>query len=189
MVQNNIILWIDLETTGSSDDAEIIEFGGILTDATPNLNTLGEYTATNYSIQPYEAPVVTEMHEKSGLTEALKNPDHLGVSSLEKDVLRWINDTVGFSTEHIAWGGSGVGHFDSRYIKKYMPYLNKRLTYWVYDVGVMRRMFRLAEIDTEEFLPQETKTHRAIDDVRFHVTEARFYTQLLYRLKNISILT
>lgn len=182
MVQENVILWIDLETTGSSDDAEIIEFGAILTDASKELNPLSELTATVYSNKPYEAEVVIQMHEKSGLTEALKSPDFWDVPSLEKAVLRWINDTVGFSKEHIAWGGSGVGHFDNKYIRKYMPNLSKRLSYWVYDVGVMRRMFRLAGMTyVSPNGDSDTKTHRAVEDIRLHVAEAREYLQLLDR--------
>lgn len=180
MVQDNVILWIDLETTGSSDEADIIEFGAVLTDASPDLNQLGEYTATNYSTKPYESDVVVQMHQKSGLTDDLITPNFLGVSSLEREVLKWINDTVGYSSEHMPWGGSGVGHFDSKYIRRDMPYLSKRLTYWVYDVGVLRRMLRLAGIEYESGnADSSTKTHRALDDIKLHVQEARDYINLL----------
>ena len=184
MVQENVILWIDLETTGSSDNAEIIEFGAILTDASPQLNQLSELTATVNSSKAYEAEIVIQMHEKSGLTEDLKSADFWDVPALEKAVLRWINDTIGFSKEHIAWGGSGVGHFDSRYIRKYMPNLNKRLTYWVYDVGVMRRMFRLAGINYED---NQSKTHRALDDIKLHVEEARSYLGLIESSMRVNV--
>ena len=179
MVQDNAILWIDLETTGSSDDAAIIEFGAVLTDGSPDLRQLGEYSATIYTEQMYEAPIVAEMHLKSGLDAALDNPDFTDIQSLEKDVLRWINDTVGFSKEHMPWGGSGVGHFDSKYIRRDMPYLSKRLTYWVYDVGVLRRMLRLAGVDYESPSGDSlTKTHRAVEDIKLHVQEARDYINL-----------
>jgi oligoribonuclease (3'-5' exoribonuclease) len=177
MVQENAILWIDLETTGSSNDADIIEFGAVLTDSSPELNQLGEFTATLSTTKDYESPIVEEMHERSGLTIALDNPDFLLVSSLEQAVLRWINDTIGFSTEHIAWGGSGVGHIDSKYIRRDMPYLSKRITYWVYDVGVLRRMLRLAGVEFKD--TTEAKTHRALDDIKGHVQEARDYISIL----------
>jgi oligoribonuclease (3'-5' exoribonuclease) len=184
MVQTNAILWIDLETTGSSDDADIIEFGAVLTDQSPKLQQLGVYASTLGTEKPYEAPIVTEMHEKSGLTESLASPDFNNVEDLEKDILKWINDTVGYSTEHMPWGGSGVGHFDSKYIKRDMPYLSKRLTYWVYDVGVLRRMLKLAEVKyTSDSGDSTTKSHRALADVLQHVQEARDYLQLLKGLK------
>lgn len=185
MVQSNAILWIDLETTGSSNDADIIEFGAVLTDGSPELNQLGEFTATLKSDKFYESDVVVQMHEKSGLNAALAKPDYLLVSSLEQAVLRWINDTIGFSTEHIAWGGSGVGHFDSKYIRRDMPYLSKRITYWVYDVGVLRRMLRLAGVEFESSnADSNTKTHRALDDIKLHVQEARDYISILRRAQN-----
>lgn len=176
MVQENVILWIDLETTGAGEEAEILEFGAILTDTSVELNELSRFTATVYSKKPYEAEIVAQMHEESGLTEALSFPDFWDMPSLEKSVIKWIHDTIGTSKEHIPWGGSGVGHFDSRFIRKYMPTFSKMLTYWTYDVGVVRRMLRLAgaldEID-------EVKTHRALDDIDLHVKEARHYLFLM----------
>ena len=188
MVQDNAIVWIDLETTGSSNDADIIEFGAIITDQSPQLEQLGEFTATLFTEKMYEAPIVAEMHSKSGLDKDLDNPTFKQIGDLEKAVLKWINDTVGFSTEHIPWGGSGVGHFDSKYIKRDMPYLSKRLTYWVYDIGVLRRVLRLAGVEyTSESGDSNTKTHRALDDIKQHVQEARDYIELLRERSNTNV--
>jgi oligoribonuclease (3'-5' exoribonuclease) len=175
------ILWIDLETTGSSNDADIIEFGGVITDSTPELSVLSTYTTlVKPTTDKYESDIVTQMHETSGLTLDLslawENLPSIG--DAEKAILKWINETIGFSTEHIPWGGSGVGHFDSKYIRRDWPYISKRLTYWVYDVGVMRRMLRLAGIENTSD-NTEVKTHRALDDALLHASEARDYLKLL----------
>lgn len=185
MTREDSIIWIDLETTGNSDGASIIEIGAILTDQTPELNELSRFTTVigaNVVAPVYEAPIVEEMHRKSGLTEARKDSLNPDLIETEKMVLRWINDTVGFSTEHIPWGGSGVGHFDSKYIRRDWPYLSKRLTYWVYDVGVIRRTLRLASIDNPSD-STEVKTHRALDDIILHVQEMRDYLQFLTNAK------
>lgn len=181
MPRDDVILWLDLETTGSSDVAKIIEVGAILTDSSSLLNELGRFTTVigpGWVAPNWEADVVKFMHQKSGLTEALKDPLNPTVQEAEKMVLRWINDTVGFSTDHIPWGGSGVGHFDAKYIKRDWPYLSKRLTYWVYDVGVMRRMLKLIGIQLDADTT-EIKTHRALEDIILHVEEARQYLMLL----------
>lgn len=184
MPRNDAILWIDLETTGSSDAAKVVEFGAAITDQSSNLYILDEFTATlREDDTPWEAEVVNQMHMKSGLAEDLKTPDYTDVGDLEKAVLRWINNRLGFSTEHIPWGGSGVGHFDSKYIRRDFPYLSKRLTYWVYDVGVMRRMLRLVGIEYKSG-DAEIKTHRALDDIRLHIEEAREYLRLLEGVKS-----
>lgn len=190
MPRTDIILWIDLETTGSSNEARIVEFGAVLTDSSKDLNILGEFTATlnenavsaSSIAATWEAPIVAEMHAKSGLDKDLENPDYTEVSKLEQAILRWINDTVGFSTDHIPWGGSGVGHFDSKYIRRDMPYLSKRITYWVYDVGVLRRTLRLAGIENPSD-NTEVKTHRALDDAKLHASEMRDYLKLLSNWK------
>jgi oligoribonuclease (3'-5' exoribonuclease) len=186
MPRDDAILWIDLETTGSSNEAKILEFGGILTTATPDLEELGRFQTLvdPYPVDTYEADVVVEMHKKSGLTDDLKMNSIVlpSVVEAEQAILRWINDTIGFSTEHLPWGGSGVGHFDAKYIRRDWLYLAKRLTYWVYDVGVMRRMMRLGGFE----LPVDdtgAKNHRALDDAEKHAQEARLYLQQIQTWK------
>lgn len=187
MVQENSILWIDLETTGSSNEAQIIEFGGLITDATPELAPRGELSLVIFPELPhsvdtiaelYEAPAVENMHTVSGLTKDVE-ANGIPLLDAEKQIIRWINDTIGPGSEHIPWGGSGVGHFDSKFIRRDWEYLSKRLTYWVYDVGVIRRSLRLIGVE----LPKDTtevKTHRALEDIQLHVEEMRQY---LYHIK------
>lgn len=179
MPRNDAILWIDLEATGSSDNAKILEFGAVLTDQTKHLNQIGE--GLSLVINPgvpvpdsYESPVVVEMHKKSGLTEDLQAGKGIELIDAERAIIKWINDTVGYSSEHIPWAGSGVGHYDSKYIRRDMKHLSKKITYWVYDVGVLRRSLRLIGIE----LPADTtevKTHRGLDDILLHVEEMRQY--------------
>lgn len=181
MPRDDVILWIDLETTGSSDEASIIEVGAILTDQTPKLKELGRFTTVigpGWVAPNYEAAVVVEMHRKSGLTDALRDPLNPDKLEAEKMILRWINQTIGFSTDHIPWGGSGVGHFDAKYIRRDWEYLSKRLTYWVYDVGVIRRSLKLIGIQLAANTT-EVKTHRALDDIVLHVEEMRQYLKYL----------
>ena len=73
--------------------------------------------------------------------------------------------------------GSGVSHFDCRFIRHYLPELEAFLRYWMIDIGVVRRMYELwvGELPTAV---NEEKTHRALDDVYCHLEEARTFIAL-----------
>jgi oligoribonuclease (3'-5' exoribonuclease) len=86
----------------------------------------------------------------------------------------------------VALAGSGVSHFDSRWLKVFFPKTHKRLTYWSFDVGVMRRFLRdLCGVAVEEADPtgassnDEGKAHRALADAKAHLQEARVYVDSL----------
>lgn len=166
------ILWLDLETTGNTDDDEIIEIGAVLTDE--SLNELSGYERvyrTRRSISDIN-PFVQKMHFDNGLwaetASATAYADDVGV---EGDILGWLGQN-GALKSPLPLAGSGVSHFDRKYIRKTWPRLDRRLTYWHYDVGVLRRFLRLYGYGLPAF---EGKAHRALDDARQHLEEARYY--------------
>jgi oligoribonuclease (3'-5' exoribonuclease) len=189
MTRSDVMLWLDLETTGNSPDADIIEVGVVLTDQTPELHEL-EGGVRSLLVEPTEYwrlfaldEVVARMHSGSGLTRELHTA--VGVLALAEVETALLGLLQPYGTEHIPLAGSGVSHFDRQYIRRDFPRFDKRLTYWAYDVGVVRRTLRLAGIE----LPsgdQTTKTHRALDDARQHAQEMRDYLALLGKLQNNS---
>lgn len=201
MPRNDVVLWLDLETTGSASTESIIEVGIIATDATPDLNELGTFQSL---VEPVGSDweklrgfvtgddrlTVKRMHERSGLTRELLAAKQAGdlpsAEEVEGAILHFVRTHAGSSTEHIPLGGSGVGHFDRQFIRRDWPKFDKRLTYWVYDVGVVRRMIRLsgAAVGTEakrlaDVMNGSGKPHRALDDTRLHVEEARVYLRAM----------
>lgn len=176
-VNQDLILYLDCEMTGNLDDDEIIEVGLVMLDA-KSLDEIGAYSVI---IEPSKQAlgnlaankVVWNMHDKNGLINDL-NFYNLGVPAVTADsqIMQWIN---GFtkSTNHIPYGGSGVAHFDRKYIDRDLPNLSKRITYWALDIGSTRRQWQLA--GRTDWLDQAGKTHRALDDARFHADELRFF--------------
>lgn len=162
--RNDAILWIDLETSGSSDDQAIVEIGAVLTDATPHFKELSRFSVLVDYQGMWENEIVANMHDKSGLSADLN--DGFGVQNIkvaEAMMIDWIESVIGKSTTHIPWGGAGVGHFDSKFIRRDMPKLSKKITWWVYDTNVLRRFNKLI-FDMDAPRPRD-KTHRALDDV------------------------
>lgn len=180
-MNTDFILWIDLETTGSADDSEIIEVGAVLTDTkdfeiTAEFSRLVQCSAEGLK-QIYDNPKVTQMHTENGLLKELREGGHSSISEADKELSAWLDANWGKSTSHIPLGGSGVSHFDRKFIARYMPLMHKRMTYWAYDVGVLRRTFLLLSMPT--WAGTEDKTHRALDDIKFHVEEYRWYCNYL----------
>lgn len=200
MTREDVILWLDLETTGSAPTESIIEVGILATDGTPDLSPIAEFESlvepssenwfhiTGYTVDP-SVREVQRMHTRSGLKaaieQAMKDGDLPSVDDVEASILHFIRSVGGKSTEHIPLAGSGVSHFDRQFIRRDWPRVDKRLTYWAYDVGVVRRMLRLsgaeagldrARMDRER---RTDLTHRALADAKDHAEEARIYLRWL----------
>lgn len=178
------LAWIDLETTGADEQTgSILEIGCIVTD--DQLRPLDRFeTLVHPAPRHLDAmsDTVREMHTASGLLDELEearaNPadgHYLGPdvadAKLRSVLGRW---TV---RGQIALAGSGVGHFDSRWIRRHLPITSTVLTYWTYDVGVVRRW--LYTLVGCEPAPYTTKPHRAMADIADHLQEAVRYRDAL----------
>lgn len=174
------LLWIDLETTGDQPTDPILEVGAILTDS--DLNTIDEYESLvsgPLHIQSLDQaiPVIKEMHEASGLAELVRggwgveliDAEIAILEMLKRQSLSWPDDE---NDKAFVLAGSGVGHFDRRFIEAQMPLLAAKLAYYVVDVGVLRRSLDLWGLG-HVLLQNPVKPHRALEDARLHLEEAR----------------
>lgn len=177
------LAWVDLETTGTDEKRDsIIEIGFILTDM--ELNTVDQGTWVVVPPNPFflrdMVPFVKEMHEANGLLTALRSDEGLPLSEVEEQMVTMLF-RHGITKHSIALAGSGVGHFDAHFVRAQMPEFSKFLAYHVIDVGVIRRFLRDVAL-IPEVIPtdgdSETKTHRAMDDISQHLSEARHYRSL-----------
>lgn len=164
------ILWLDLETTGNRPHDDIIEIGAVMTDI--SLRALGTFEATYRTHLTLDdlGDTVARMHVGNGLWEAVTMSPRFAEDG-EQRVLDFVREFVS-PRDVVPLGGSGVSHFDRRYIDRTWPRVSRALTYWAYDIGSVRRFARLAGI----YPPiQGAKSHRAMDDVLSHIEEARWF--------------
>lgn len=191
------IAWWDLETTGNVpvgkpnvQPTEILEVGIVMTDI--RLNILGTkqilHGGPTLSLRLIDVdPTVLKMHSVNGLWEELRDVDVKSVATADDEIRTWMWG-LNRGQEHIAFAGSGVGHFDRQYIKRDYPKTDKIMTYWPLDIGVTRRMLDLAEInasgpdDLLQFVEQ--KPHRALDDALLALQEARAWVNRQRELRN-----
>lgn len=180
---NDHLLWVDLETTGVDEAKDcIIEVGAILT--TSDLEVIDEYADL---VLPTDEGfgrmmmnnVVRGMHEQNGLLAALlavprSSLRHSGY--VGDQMCEWMKGW-GATSGKVVIAGSGVSHFDRRFIRRQMPKLDAFCRHWHIDIGVVRRAHAMwvgTEVPnarTAEF----GKTHRALDDIRCHLNEARAF--------------
>jgi oligoribonuclease (3'-5' exoribonuclease) len=190
------LLWLDLETNGhdpkgmpkTASDGAILEIGVVATLADKALTPMWDMSRLIHdcSVAVWDMPkVVDAMHIKNGLkADWIAARDGKGNYSndsveIERDLLKAMTKTV---PDNAKWAiaGSGVAHFDMRFLRVFMPNLVKKCAYYQYDVGPLRRFLALA--GRADLIPEagdsSTKTHRAIDDARQHAREARAYMEM-----------
>lgn len=181
-------LVLDLETTGLDETApyaSILEFGAYLTRDDQALTLVADATTLVRPPMVDEAwvnmhPAVRDMHTTSGLwNDVTTRPDAAMIGDLDNQLVAWLNGLTG--TARIVLAGSGVSHYDQRWLRAFMPALHRRLTYWSVDAGVMRRMLEFAGRDDLVDLPTDVdaKPHRAAGDAALHLAELRRYFELL----------
>jgi oligoribonuclease len=176
----DLLLWVDLETTGSDVEHDcIIEVGAILT--TTDLDVLGEFSKV-VAPEPLglgrlmQNGFVRKMHEDNGLLPLLLDPaEPLGKPHhASRALLAWA-EGLGAREGRTVLAGSGVGHFDRRFIARWMPQVDRFLRYWCIDTGVLRRAHEMWTGTPAPSSANESKTHRALDDIRCHLEEARAF--------------
>ena len=181
-------LWLDLETTGSKADDTILELGAVLTrnvrdfPLISRIQRLFPHNIEDLFITDVD-PTVLAMHATNHLWQDLidySNP-RSSDKALDSDICEWLADALppGY-TQHVLLAGSGVSHFDRRFISKYLPQLDTKLAYYSLDIGVVRRFMDLQHwhLNTPSG-DQATKKHRALADAEQHLNEARQWGHLI----------
>jgi oligoribonuclease len=196
-VEPTHLLWVDLETTGTDENQDpILEIGWALTLATAPFDFVTRDTVPlygGYVIRPDGdkwthriCPTVLEMHLKNGLLAEVFSERAVSIAEAESaliDELKSVGDPHDF-----VLAGSGVAHFDRRFIDVQMPKLSKWLRFYTIDVGILRRTLVasgagwVVERASEVGKLGDAKRHRALDDILAHLNEARQYADFLGKM-------
>lgn len=172
------LLWVDLETTGTDENLDgIVEIACILTPLDlseqlfnyqavtwPGTDAINRLLANEY---------VLNMHKDSGLYAEIGDNglDAANAAVTVVDLMR-VHEV---ESHKVLIAGSGVAHFDRRFIKAHMRELDGYLAYPALDVGVLRRAAEMWGLDLHDYPEPERKTHRAMDDICLHLDEGRWF--------------
>ncbi|MBU1436709.1 MAG: oligoribonuclease [Gammaproteobacteria bacterium] len=179
-VNENNLVWIDLEMTGLEPDVDVIlEMATIVTDS--NLNVLAEGPTfaikTPASVLDNMSAWCVEQHGKSGLTQRCHD------SNTDLDAA--VEQTIAFLSQYVPAGkspmcGNSIGQ-DRRFLVKYAPKLETFFHYRNLDVSTVKEL-------AKRWNPQVTKlvnkssSHLALDDIRDSIAELMVYRTHFFNL-------
>jgi oligoribonuclease len=179
-VSDDRLVWIDCEMTGLElrRDA-LIEIAVVVTDA--ELEPLDEgidiVIHTHDDILDTMVPFVKEMHETSGLTEAVRRST-ITLGEAEQQVLTYVRQHVAEPKTAPLCGNSIAT--DRGFIARDMPALDEFLHYRMIDVSSIKELARRWYPRVYYAQPVKGLAHRALADIRESVQELAYYRQTLF---------
>ena len=174
------MVWIDCEMTGLDlrHDA-LIEVAALVTD--PDLNVLGEgvdvVIKADNELLDGMVDVVREMHEKSGLTDAVR-ASTASLGDAEELILEYITEHVPDPRTAPLCGNSIAT--DRGFLARDMPRLDDHLHYRMIDVSSIKELCRRWYPRVYFGQPAKGLAHRALADIRESIRELEYYRRTIF---------
>jgi oligoribonuclease len=174
------LVWIDCEMTGLDLGRDaLIEIAVLVTDG--DLTVLGE--GVDVVIHADEAAlagmpeVVREMHERSGLTDAVR-ASAVTVAEAEKLALDYVREHVP-DPRTAPLAGNSVAT-DRAFLARDMPALDGHLHYRMVDVSSVKELCRRWYPRVFYAKPEKGLAHRALADIMESIRELEYYRRTLF---------
>jgi oligoribonuclease len=176
----DLLVWIDCEMTGLDLGRDaLIEVAALVTD--PDLNVLGD--GVDVVIHAEDVllegmfDVVREMHDKSGLTEQVRN-SVIGIEEAEDRILSYITSHLPEPRSAPLCGNSIAT--DRGFLARDMPRLDAHLHYRMIDVSSIKELCRRWYPRTYYGQPAKGLAHRALADIKESIRELEFYRRTIF---------
>ncbi len=179
-INDNNLVWIDLEMTGLEPDTDVIlEMATIVTDS--NLNILAEGPVfaikTADEVLDNMSQWCIDQHGKSGLTQRCRDSQH--------DLAAAVSETIAFLSQYVSAGkspmcGNSIGQ-DRRFLVKYAPELEAFFHYRNLDVSTVKELAKRWNPEVSK-LVKKSSSHLALDDIRDSIAELVTYRTHFFRL-------
>ena len=166
--------WVDVETTGVNLETDkALEVAVIVTNS--ELVELAELDLVIRNEGGVELnPFVLDLHTRNGLWKEIEVKG-ISPQDANEQLGNFLTDNLG-GRKQLIQAGSGVSHFDSKFIAKFFPEASKLLTFWTNDAAILKRAFEQAGYKTAK---KGRKDTRGLEDVRAHIEEWKCYTSLI----------
>ncbi len=174
------LVWIDCEMTGLDLTRDkLIEVAVLVTDSELNVLDPGLDLVISADDAALEGmvDVVTEMHAKSGLTDAVR-ASTLTVAEAEQQLLAYVKRFVP-ERRTAPLCGNSIGT-DRGFLARDMPELDDHLHYRMIDVSSVKELARRWFPRVYFAQPQKGLAHRALADIIESVRELAYYRQTLF---------
>jgi oligoribonuclease len=157
----------------------LIEVAAIVTDAdlAPLDDGVDVVIHTHDDLLATMVPVVREMHESSGLTEAVR-ASTVTLGEAEKLVLDYVRSHVPEPKSAPLCGNSIAT--DRGFLARDMPALDEYLHYRMVDVSSLKELAKRWYPKVYQSQPAKGLKHRALEDIRESITELAYYRATLF---------
>lgn len=174
------LVWVDCEMTGLdlAQDA-LIEVAVVVTDAdlTPVDDGLDIVINAPDEVLDAMIPFVRDMHESSGLTEAVR-ASTTSLGDAEKQLLDYVRRYVPEPRTAPLCGNSIAT--DRGFLARDMPSLDGYLHYRMVDVSSLKELAKRWYPRVYQAQPAKGLAHRALADIRESIRELAFYRRALF---------
>lgn len=175
------LVWIDLETTGLDPDYEVpLEIAVVVTDDGLNVLDQKQFVVSQRIVVNELNPEVFAMHSSNGLIADVVNPKYkYSVQEIDATLGSFLKraDMFPFGVKKPPLCGSSIS-FERAWLKVHFPIIHGCLDYRSIDVSSIKelqmRWDRYATYDS-----QQSKSHRALDDILESIEELRWYRTVL----------
>jgi oligoribonuclease len=173
------IVWVDCEMTGLDLERDAtIEVAVIVTDS--QLNVLGDGLDVIIAPPPEAVdqmvPLVRNMHESSGLLDALAGGTTL--AEAERQILDYVRTWV--PEPHKAPLAGNSVSTDRAFLERDMPAFGAHLHYRTIDVSSIKELARRWFPRIYFHSPEKKGGHRALGDILDSIDELRYYRAALF---------
>ncbi|MEH2922557.1 oligoribonuclease [Samsonia erythrinae] len=180
MVDENNLIWIDLEMTGLNPERDrIIEIATLVTDA--NLNVLAEGPVLAVHQPDSQLALMDDWnvstHGASGLIDRVK-ASTTDERAAELETLAFLQQWVPAGKSPIC--GNSIGQ-DRRFLFRYMPELEAYFHYRYLDVSTLKELARRWKPEILTGFKKQG-THQAMDDIRESLAELAYYREHFLQL-------
>jgi oligoribonuclease len=179
-MDNNNLIWIDLEMTGLDvASCSIIEIATIITDKDLNILAEGPVLAIHQPDAALDAMDAwcTKTHGESGLTARVKASD-IDEFAAEEQTLAFFRQYVPAGKSPMC--GNTVSQ-DRRFLEKFMPRLAAYFHYRHIDVSTIKELAKRWAPRVYGGFNKES-SHLALEDIRDSIEELQYYREHFIRL-------
>jgi oligoribonuclease len=176
----DLLVWIDCEMTGLDlGKDKLIEVAALVTD--PDLNILGDGVDVVIHADDDALAgmfdVVRDMHDKSGLTEAVRAAT-LTVPEAEDMIMTYLLEHVRDPRTAPLCGNSIAT--DRGFLARDMPRLDNHLHYRMIDVSSVKELCRRWFPRAYYGQPVKGLAHRALADIKESIRELEYYRRTVF---------
>ncbi len=181
-VDNNNLIWIDMEMTGLDPDKDrVIEIATIVTNASLAIVAEGPVIAIRQADAVLEGMDSwnRDTHTNSGLIDRVRESDY-DESSASAETIDFFKQHV--EPENSPMCGNSVCQ-DRRFLYRWMPDVERYFHYRNLDVSSVKELCNRWAPQIAQGLKKKS-THQALQDIRDSIEELRYYRENFFNLNS-----